>query len=297
MLLIDGPNVDQYTSNQISSLELANWLKETFFSNLNSVSGDDANGNDIPISNTSTQWLNVIDGCLKLVYCTILSDLGQSEQYNMLSSPESGQALITQVRDIWLSQVPSEKRPQGIAAWREFAGNLTEFFYGVDPTAITITDPPLSNSTEFFAWLGWLGANISAPTTPTISTISAQYLCQVPERKGWGSLIVSVLVADIVFLQVLWKLLCWITTFTVERENEQAKYCTGCAKNLQTEDYEMLAPTTSPGAIPPAATASGAKTALLGKTTSVEASDDESQYVRQRSISRKPGPKASPPEP
>ena len=240
------------------------------------------------------QWISYMNGWVKLVYCTVLSDLGQSGQYNMLSSPDSGQALVTQVFDAWLSMLPNSYPkallpPQGNAAWQLFANGFTYSY----PNATLIADPPLSNSTEFFAWLA---PNISAPTKPSVSTISAQYLCQVPERKGWGSLLVSVLVADIVFLQVLWKLLCWITTFKVERGDEQAKHCIGCAKKLQTEDYEMLTPAKSPSALPPTA-ADGAKTAFLGKTTSVEASDDESQLVRQRSISRKLGPKASPPEP
>ena len=271
------PATTEDGGNQIDYPGIAEWLNGTYIAN------------DPPTTNSTpsnlTQWMNTVNGFAKVAYCTVLSDLGQSRQ-NMLSSPESGQALVTQLRDIWLSPMPNGIRPLGNAAWQIFASQFFDLTVG--------TDPPLSNSTEFFAWLG---QDVSAPTPPTLSTISAQYLCQVPERKGWGSLLVSVLVADIVFLQVLWKLLCWITTFMVERENEQAKYCIGCAKRLQSEDCEMLEPGTSPGVVPTADAATGAKAALLGKATSVEAAEDESQLVRQRSLLSKPVPKSSPPEP
>lgn len=48
------------------------------------------------------------------------------------------------------------------------------------------------------------------------AVISMKYLCQVPKRKTSGTLIVSILVADLVFMQALWKIfiLCtgaWLT--------------------------------------------------------------------------------------
>ena len=48
------------------------------------------------------------------------------------------------------------------------------------------------------------------------SVISTKYLCQVPKRKSSGTLVVSILVADLVFIQALWKVftLCtgaWLT--------------------------------------------------------------------------------------
>ena len=38
------------------------------------------------------------------------------------------------------------------------------------------------------------------------STISAEYLCQVPKRKPIGNLIVTILVADLVLLQTVWQI-------------------------------------------------------------------------------------------
>jgi hypothetical protein len=271
LLVFDGTNITQ-SSGYVSRTGTAQWANETYLVN-DVIRAENA------ISNNDTYWMNAINGCVKVVYCTLLSDLGQPGQHNMLSSPGSAQALITQSYNIWLSQSSDQTSLQGDTGWLDFHD---EFNY--DSSAF-YTQPPLSNSTAFFAWFA---PSFGVPTTPGVSTISAQYLCQVPERKGWGSLLVSVLVADIVFLQVLWKLLCWIATFMVERGDEQTKYCIGCAKKFQTEDYVMLTPTADAVAMPPAAAATSAKTALLGKATSMEASDDESQYVRQRSIPRKP---------
>lgn len=63
--------------------------------------------------------------------------------------------------------------------------------------------------------------------------MSAQYLCQVSVHKLWGALLVSVLVADLVFLQVLWKVLNWVFTMMVKHRQEDANYCVGYAKRLQ----------------------------------------------------------------
>ena len=51
----------------------------------------------------------------------------------------------------------------------------------------------------------------------------------------------SILVADLVFLQVLWKVFNWVVTSTLERRHPGAKYCQGCAKELH-EDYSPMNP-------------------------------------------------------
>ncbi len=64
------------------------------------------------------------------------------------------------------------------------------------------------------------------------STIYAQYFCQIPELKSGGSLFIAVLVADLVFLQALWKILTWSTTMWLEHSNEKANYCEGCLRSM-----------------------------------------------------------------
>jgi hypothetical protein len=91
------------------------------------------------------------------------------------------------------------------------------------------------------------GANISAfyqnqgHPLPSIkpATIATRYFCQVPQLKSTASLVISILVADLVFLQVLWKVFNWAVTSTLERRHPAARYCHGCAKELH-KDYSPI---------------------------------------------------------
>jgi len=51
--------------------------------------------------------------------------------------------------------------------------------------------------------------------------------------KSAGSLIVAVLVADLVFLQTVWTILNWSTTWWLEKKNKQANFCVGCLESLK----------------------------------------------------------------
>ena len=72
----------------------------------------------------------------------------------------------------------------------------------------------------------------TGPLTIKPSTIYAQYFCQIPELKSGGSLFIAVLVADLVFLQALWKILTWSTTMWLAHSNEKANYCEGCLRSM-----------------------------------------------------------------
>ena len=75
----------------------------------------------------------------------------------------------------------------------------------------------------------------------TPSTIYQQYLCQVPQRKSLGSLVVAVVVADLVFLQALWTILTFTTTWYVESKYPTARYCEGSIRLLgDGERHELL---------------------------------------------------------
>lgn len=101
------------------------------------------------------------------------------------------------------------------------------------------------------------------PLIITPSTIYAQYFCQVPELKSGGSLFVAVLVADLVFLQALWKILTWSTFMWLDHRDKTAKHCEGCLGmqdqalaldqelpdgRTATSQYELF-PTKRPGVI------------------------------------------------
>lgn len=76
------------------------------------------------------------------------------------------------------------------------------------------------------------------------SFMAVTYLCQVPRIKGTSSLIFSVLVADFVFLQVLWKIFILIVDFFMYREYANMGSCQGCdgAQAVGDDGFEMLRP-------------------------------------------------------
>lgn len=79
----------------------------------------------------------------------------------------------------------------------------------------------------------WTRQNSSTPTGPlglTASVVSTRYLCQVPKRRPIGDIFISVLLADLVLLQAIWKLY----TFTIQRfllrTHSNFNHCEGCIK-------------------------------------------------------------------
>jgi hypothetical protein len=77
------------------------------------------------------------------------------------------------------------------------------------------------------------------------SVLATNYLCQVPRRKPWGSLIVSILVADLVLLRALWTVVGFVSTYFAKRRDPLANTCETCAKSLR-EEMESGDERTSP---------------------------------------------------
>jgi hypothetical protein len=73
--------------------------------------------------------------------------------------------------------------------------------------------------------------------TITPSVVFTEYLCQTPTLKSPGSLIISVLIADLVFLNAAWMLLNWFATKRLETMESTAYHCAGCTG---AEDQEQL---------------------------------------------------------
>ncbi|KAJ9612990.1 hypothetical protein H2200_002931 [Cladophialophora chaetospira] len=65
----------------------------------------------------------------------------------------------------------------------------------------------------------------------TPATLFMQYECAVPVLKGMGSVIISVLLADLVFLQALWFLLNLGCTWWLQKHDPLYNYCSGCQKS------------------------------------------------------------------
>jgi hypothetical protein len=58
------------------------------------------------------------------------------------------------------------------------------------------------------------------------------YLCQIPKRKPTGNLILSVLVTDLVFLQVLWLFFTFYISQYMKRKDDSSDTCAGYAAHL-----------------------------------------------------------------
>jgi hypothetical protein len=65
------------------------------------------------------------------------------------------------------------------------------------------------------------------------SVLATNYLCQVPRRKPWGSLIIAILVADLVLLRALWTVVGFVSTYFAKRRNPLANTCETSAKSLR----------------------------------------------------------------
>ncbi|KAI1426861.1 hypothetical protein F5Y12DRAFT_793587 [Xylaria sp. FL1777] len=72
------------------------------------------------------------------------------------------------------------------------------------------------------------------------SVISTTYLCEVPMRKGWANLIVSLIVADLVFLRALWAVFCFIVGHFQSRHYPDANSCEGCRKISNLDEYHSI---------------------------------------------------------
>ncbi|KAI9706933.1 MAG: hypothetical protein M1820_004519 [Bogoriella megaspora] len=92
------------------------------------------------------------------------------------------------------------------------------------------------------------------------STFATNYLCNVPKRKPGGDLVVSILVADLVFMTTLWTVFTFIVGRIIRRKDFRADWCEGCSsavgkdmpldeiagkasdsRSVQNSEYEPLA--------------------------------------------------------
>ena len=173
-----------------------------------------------------------IDALTKSFYSLVLSDLGQAVPTNLLTN--SG--LIMGLQETIAVQ--------NVSTLLE----LWEYHISTPPSDL------YQNETAFFKWFGEFFIQYFVPSDKQIATsmpvvlpavIATQYNCQVPQLKSTGSLLVAVLVADLVFLQVLWKVLNLAVTFSLKRRRRDANYCDGCAKHCpqpptKEGDYELV---------------------------------------------------------
>jgi hypothetical protein len=168
-----------------------------------------------------------IDAFFKMVYSLALADLGQATN-NILARPR----LLMDFAKLALLEFNKTNNDMWNSNWFD---NETTFLDKV-PSQI----------------IGTEGMGLIAPTSPPPAfskppvvqpaVISQQYFCQVPQLKSTGSLLISIVVADLVFLQVLWKVFNMAVTLGMERHHPDSKHCEGCAKKGEEphEGYELV---------------------------------------------------------
>jgi hypothetical protein len=168
-----------------------------------------------------------VDAMFKTVYSLALTDLGQSTADNILARPQ----LLMDFAKLALLELNTTNNDKFNYNWFD---NETIFFDKV-PSQIINTggmgDVPFSPSPAYFK-----------PPVVRPAVISQQYFCQVPQLKSTGSLLISIVVADLVFLQVLWKVFNIVVTLGMERHHPDSKHCEGCAKKGEEphEGYELV---------------------------------------------------------
>ncbi|KAI1460421.1 hypothetical protein F4805DRAFT_392374 [Annulohypoxylon moriforme] len=133
-------------------------------------------------------WVKA-DTLAKSTYSTILTDLGQATTVSNILSDET---LLTY-----------------------FTSNFSQI-----KMANFKSGPGNASFDSLKATTGPLG------TTPSV--LSTTYLCQVPELKSTGNLILAIIVADLVLLQSMWQLYKILAEWYLSRRQPSANYCQGC---------------------------------------------------------------------
>lgn len=152
---------------------------------------------------------NLTDRFGKAFYSTVLTDLGQVNIPHFLRPDDSStESLLEEYTSIFVGHSRALNAVMGPAT--------------VDYT----TYKQFRSENDQYNDIG--------PLSITPSTIYSQYLCQIPQKKPWAALVVAVLVADLVFLRLVWTLTTLVATWWVERTDEKAMWCEGTGE----EEYQ-----------------------------------------------------------
>ena len=181
-----------------TSLEpLVEYCISSKLSDLVHASGDD----DHPLPSI---WTSV-DTLSKALYYTILTDLGQEDApyINLLTDA----TLLTYFTSNFTAineSVSADKHP-----WGENLG----------------TDPALATA----PFTDTIAAAFDLRVNPSVLT--ADYLCQIPQLKPTGSLIISVLIADLVLLQTIWHVFQLVINYILGMRHPKMRFCEGCERS------------------------------------------------------------------
>ncbi|KAK5434149.1 hypothetical protein LTR34_003661 [Exophiala xenobiotica] len=166
-----------------------------------------------------TGWLDMADGGL-----VALQESGSVRMQQILAGYDFGLQLHHFAAVFYSTILSDLGRANGsnILADRDLLQQY--FLIGYD---LLYGDPAIPPQQAFDDMIGTSGDLTIKP-----STFNAQYICQVPRRRNWGSVVIAVLVADMVFLQSLFNLLMYTTTWCMKRTNDASNCCEGCKKQF-----------------------------------------------------------------
>jgi hypothetical protein len=156
---------------------------------------------------------------VKTIYSLMLVDLGQPVATNIFAWPR-----------LLMYFVESAVPPPSNAKWDPHLFDNETIFFSKVPSQLVIEEAVGSVPSH-------LGLSVVWP-----AVISQQYFCQVPQLKSTGSLLIAIIVADLVFLQVLWKAFTMMVTLGMQHRTPDTKYCEGCAKKVEEPHggYELV---------------------------------------------------------
>lgn len=141
----------------------------------------------------------------KATWFTVLADLGRNDDFmpNILASPESLEYLTANLSLVNMSL------PDGAEGWK----------WGMSKIDSRVPYLAQKDGTT------QLGVNASV--------LATSYICQTPKLKNTGTLIVSVLVADLVLLQAIWKVYTMVVDYFAVSKRNDLNHCEGCVNILE----------------------------------------------------------------
>ena len=81
----------------------------------------------------------------------------------------------------------------------------------------------------------------TGPLEVHTSTFAMEYLCSSsPQRKSIGDLLISLTVADLVFIQAAWVCFTMLVLYYLRKQDSTADYCEGCLEKQHSDDQHSL---------------------------------------------------------
>lgn len=170
----------------------------------------------------------------KIMYSMVLTDLGESRAPNLLLDPVLLQWALQYPGDIFREDL-NNYACSGDGCDYDWINYMGITAPGSDPSDRD-QQKPMNQSYDAFK-------DLMGPLNTTKATIYLQYACSVPERKDAGTLFLAILIADLVFLQVVWVILNLIAGIVVTRQDSMAQACHAHAN----QDYGLVGLGMSPG--------------------------------------------------